>query len=131
MQRSPLAGTWSLKTWHKEADDGARSRPLGPDATGYVSHPEDGVVFVHFMAARRAQYRTNDPVGGSAEEESTAMTSRITNAGRYEDRGEQVVHHATHAACPKRVATQGCGRSRSPKTVCASAHPGRFSTVGA
>ena len=105
-QDTPLLGTWSLLEWHNEDEDGALSYTLGKDATGYISYSADGFVFVHIMAAARRDYAINDPFGGTLAEDSAAMKSQITYAGRYDFLGDKVVHHVTQASCPNWVGTK-------------------------
>jgi len=105
VEASPLVGTWSLLAWYNQTADGRRLYPLGPDATGYIGYSHDGFVFVHLMAADRALYAVNDPFGGTAEEDSAAVKSQITYAGRYEFHGDHVIHRVTHSSCPNWVST--------------------------
>ena len=103
---NPLVGTWRLICWYNVSDDGAKTYPLGEAATGYISYSNDGFVFVHLMAAKRPLYAVNDPFCGTLEEDAAAMKSHITYAGRYEYRGNDVVHLVTHASCPNWVGTE-------------------------
>lgn len=103
---SPLLGTWSLLSWYNETKDGRRIYPIGKNISGYISYAPDGFVFVHIMAADRQNYAVNDPLGGTLAEDSAAMKSQITYAGRYEDHGDHVVHQVTTASCPNWVGTK-------------------------
>ncbi len=100
-----LTGTWSLRSWYNETEDGQQIYPMGQDATGYISYSADGFVFVHISAPERAHYVLNDPYGGTAEEDSAAMKSQITYAGRYERQGDVVTHFVDHASFPNWVGT--------------------------
>ena len=106
MTSNPLVGTWQMIRWYNATDDGERFYPLGEEATGYISYSEDGFVFVHIMAAKRALYAVNDPFGGTPEEDAAAVKSHISYAGRYDYRGDSVTHKVTHASCPNWVGTQ-------------------------
>lgn len=103
---SPLVGTWRLVQWYNISEDGEKTYPLGEAATGYISYSNDGFVFVQLMAADRPLYAVNDPFGGTLEEDSAAMKSQISYAGRYEYRGDDVVHRVTHASCPNWIGTE-------------------------
>ena len=106
MTGNPLVGTWQLICWYNATDDGEKFYPLGEAATGYISYSHDGFVFVHLMAAKRALYAVNDPFGGTPEEDTAAIKSQISYAGRYDYRGDSVTHNVTHASCPNWVGTQ-------------------------
>lgn len=106
MASNPLVGTWQLIRWYNVSDDGEEMYPLGKEATGYISYSNNGFVFVHLMAASRAPYAVNDPFGGTLEENAAAVKSHISYAGRYEYRGDDVVHRVTVASCPNWVGTE-------------------------
>lgn len=103
---NPLIGTWQLIAWHNTQEDGTKTYPLGPDASGYISYSPDGFVFVHLMAANRMRYALDDPFSGTAAEDSTAIKSQITYAGPFDFKGDYVVHNVTQSSCPNWVGTQ-------------------------
>jgi hypothetical protein len=103
---NPLVGTWRLVHWYNVSGDGERTYPLGEDATGRISYSDDGFMFVHIMAANRLAYAVNDPFGGTPQEDAAAVKSHISYAGRYEYRGDDVVHRVTHASYPNWVGTE-------------------------
>lgn len=109
---NPLVGTWQLVHWYNQTEDGTKIYPLGNDATGYISYSNDGFVFVHLMAAKRALYAVNDPFGGTPEEDAAAVKSHISYAGTYEYRGHDVVHRVTHASCPNWIGSEQVRRVR-------------------
>jgi len=100
---TPLVGTWQMLDWFNLDETGQKHYPLGENATGYISYSEDGFVFVHLMAADRVPFAVNDPFGGTVAEESAAIRSQITYAGPYTFKGDEVVHHVTHASHPNWV----------------------------
>ncbi|WP_108875569.1 lipocalin-like domain-containing protein [Roseibium album] len=106
MSELTLVGTWSLIAWFNQDEDGRRVYPLGEDATGYISYSQDGFVFVHMMASNRTQYATNDPFGGTVQEDTAAIKSQITYAGPYEYKQDHVIHRVTQASCPNWVGTE-------------------------
>lgn len=103
---SAILGTWRLVSWYNQLEDGSRIYPLGKDATGFISYSNDGYVFVQMMAPDRAQYRVNDPFGGSADEDAAAIKSQISYSGSYFERDKQVVHLVETATCPNWVGTE-------------------------
>lgn len=102
----PLLGTWELLSWYNLEPNGQKHIPLGKDVEGYISYSTDGFVFVHISAARREQFELNDPFGGSMHEDSSAMKSHITYAGRYIYKSGEVVHNVVHSSCPNWVGSQ-------------------------
>jgi hypothetical protein len=104
--RERLLGTWQLVSWYNEREDGTKLYPLGPEASGYICYAPDGFLFVHLSAAGRALYSVNDPFGGSSEEDSAAMKSFISYAGRYECLSDRVIHRVTQASCPNWVGSE-------------------------
>ncbi|MEM6761963.1 MAG: lipocalin-like domain-containing protein [Pseudomonadota bacterium] len=80
--------------------------PLGERAGRSISYSHDGFVFVHMMARDRSAFATIGPFGGTPEEDAAAMKSRITDAGTYEAKGDQVMHRVTQAPCPSWVGTE-------------------------
>lgn len=103
---TPLIGIWELVAWYNETADGRRIYPLGERATGYISYSPDGFVFVQLSAADRTLYAVNDPFGGTAEEDSAAIKSQISYAGRYEYHVDHVIHQVTQSSCPNWVGTK-------------------------
>jgi len=100
---NPLVGTWQMLDWYNLDENGQKHYPLGEHATGYINYSEDGFVFVHLMAADRKPFEVNDPFGGSEAEDSAAIKSQITYAGPYTVKGDEVIHHVTHASHPNWV----------------------------
>ena len=103
---NPLIGTWSLIAWYNEREDGTRVYPLGEDASGYISYSLDGFVFVHLAAGNRQPFANKDPFTGTDAENTAAMPSHITYAGRFTDNGDHVVHHMTECSLPNWVGSE-------------------------
>lgn len=93
-----LLGTWHLASWTNTHPDGSISHPFGPAPTGYINYSADGFFFVHIARAHRAQTPSTDPFGGTRAEDSAAMKSHLTYAGRFTFNGDHVLHHVTHAS---------------------------------
>lgn len=100
-----LQGTWVLASWYNVTEAGEKFFPLGPDATGYISYAADGHVFVHIAAAERQQFSINDLFGGTDAENTAAMESHVTYAGRFTRDDSDVLHHVTHASIPNWIGT--------------------------
>jgi hypothetical protein len=70
----------------------------GEDARGYIAYTEDGHVFVAIMRQGRGPFAAGDLLSGSGAEKARAE-SFVAYCGRYEFRGESVVHHVELSAC--------------------------------
>ena len=104
--RQAILGTWNLSDWYIESEDGTKTYPLGPGATGYISYSNDDHVFVHITAKGRDKYAIEDPFGGSLEEDAAAAKSHISYAGPFSVNEDRISHHVTHASFPNWVGSE-------------------------
>jgi hypothetical protein len=79
------------------------SYPLGKDVVGYIMYNEDGYMFVAITRPNRAKFAAGDLLGGSTEEKVQAATSYVSYCGRYEFRGDIVIHHVELSLFPNWV----------------------------
>jgi hypothetical protein len=103
MSSNPLVGTWRLISWENRTLDGEVSHPLGEDASGYIAYTEDGYVFVAIMRPARRPFAAGDLLSGSAAEKARAAETYVSYCGRYEFRGETVIHHVELSLFPNWV----------------------------
>ncbi len=104
MASNPLIGTWRLLSWeNRSLVDEQVSYPLGKDATGYIMYNEDGYMFVAIMGPNRPKFAAEDLLSGTPEEEAQAEETYVSYCGRYEVRGETVVHHVELSLFPNWV----------------------------
>ncbi len=104
MTPNPLIGTWSLLSWENRIIDGQSiSYPLGRDAVGYIMYNQDGYMAVAIARPGRAKFAAGDLLGGSAEEKAQAAETYVSYCGRYEFRGDTVVHHVEYSLFPNWV----------------------------
>jgi hypothetical protein len=103
MTSYPLIGTWRLISWENRNADGHISYPLGKDAVGYIIYNRDGYMFVAIMRANRAKFAAGDLLSGSIEEKAHAAGTYVSYCGRYDFRGETVVHHVDLSLFPNWV----------------------------
>lgn len=103
MSSNPLVGTWRLISWENRTLDGEVSHPLGEDASGYIAYTEDGYVFVAIMRPARRSFAAGDLLSGSAAEKARAAETYVSYCGRYEFRGETVIHHVELSLFPNWV----------------------------
>ena len=104
---NPLIGTWRLLSWENRslADSGV-SHPLGEDAVGYIMYGRDGYMSVAISQPDRARFAAGDLLGGSAEERARAAETYVSYCGRYEFRGETVVHFVELSLFPNWVGAE-------------------------
>ncbi len=98
---NPLIGTWRLLSWeNRSLAGGGVSHPLGEDAVGYIMYGRDGYMSVAIMRPDRARFAAGDLLGGSAEERARAAETYVSYCGRYEFRGDTVVHRVELSLFP-------------------------------
>lgn len=104
MTPNPLIGSWRLMSWENRSIDGQKiSYPLGRDAVGYIMYSQDGYMSVTIMRPNRAKFAAGDLLGGSIEEKAQAAETYVSYCGRYEFRGDTVIHHVELSSFPNWV----------------------------
>lgn len=104
---NPLVGTWRLVSWeNRGVGDGGVSHPHGEDAVGYIMYGPDGHMSVAISRPDRARFAAGDLLGGSAEERAQAAETYVSYCGRYEFRGETVVHFVELSLFPDWVGAE-------------------------
>ena len=107
MASNPLIGTWSLVSWeNRSVVDGGVSYPLGKDAVGYIMYGQDGYMSVAIMHPDRAEFAAGDLLSGSAQERAQAAGTYVSYCGRYEFRGDTVVHRVELSLFPNWVGVE-------------------------
>ncbi len=96
-------GTWRIVSWENREDDGVVSYPVGPAPEGLLHYAPDGYMFVHIMRAGRTPLSTDALFGGDAPEHAEAFASHVAYAGRWEVRGDVMVHRLEIASVPNWV----------------------------
>jgi len=100
---NPLIGTWKLVSWENRGAEGQLSYPLGRDARGYLTYTLDGYMFVAIMRDNRANFVSDDLLGGTTEEKAQASESHVSYCGRYEYQRDKVIHHVEVSSFPNWV----------------------------
>jgi hypothetical protein len=100
MTSDPLVGTWRLISWENRTADGRISYPVGTDPLGYIVYSEDGYVFVAIMRPNRRKFSAGDLLRGTPEEKVHAAETYVSYCGKYDVRGETVVHHVELSLFP-------------------------------
>jgi hypothetical protein len=107
MASNPLIGTWRLISWEtRSVLDGEVSYPLGKDAVGYITYGQDGYMSVAIMRPDRAKFAAGDLLGGSTQERAQAAGTYVSYCGRYEFRGDTVVHRVELSLFPNWIGVE-------------------------
>jgi Lipocalin-like domain len=97
---NPLVGTWRLVSWENRTIDGRISYPLGDDAAGFILYTDDGYMAVAIMRRGRESFAAEDLLGGSRDEKAHAAETYVSYCGRYEYRGDSVIHYVELSLFP-------------------------------
>jgi hypothetical protein len=100
MTSNPIVGTWRFLSWENRSADGTVSYPLGPDTAGLIIYTDDGYMSVAIMRADREPFAAEDLLGGTSEEKAGAAETYVSYSGRYEFRGDSVIHHVELSLFP-------------------------------
>jgi hypothetical protein len=107
MASNPLIGTWRLVSWeNRSVVDGEVSYPLGKDAVGYIMYSQNGYMSVAIMRPDRAKFAAGDLLRASVEERAQAAGTYVSYCGRYEFRGDTVVHRVELSLFPNWIGVE-------------------------
>ena len=107
MASNPLAGTWRLVSWeNRSVVDGRVSYPLGEAAVGYLLYGDDGYMSVSIMSPERLVFAADDLLSGTHSERAQAASTYVAYCGRYEFRGDTVVHRVELSLFPNWVGVE-------------------------
>src|SRR5262245_33600708 len=113
LTREQFVGAWKLVSWENRLPDGSVRHPFGKDALGYLFYREDGYMATELMTADRPPQRSSEDIfEGTAEEKAQMMRTFLAYCGRFEVRGDTVVHHIEVGSFPNWV---GRGHVRSAR----------------
>jgi hypothetical protein len=93
MAENPFVGAWRLVSCEFRGTDGQIRYPYGRDLAGYILYGQDGYMSVAIMGTERPRFAADDIRGGTTEEKVAAADTYISYCGRYEVRGDRVIHH--------------------------------------
>jgi len=98
-------GSWELKEWTAELNDGRKVSPFGEDAVGRITYESDGNMSVQIMKNNRPQFLSEDPLQGQPDEVVAAFHGFIAYCGNYEVNlnSNQVIHQIKISSFPNWV----------------------------
>jgi len=99
MQR--FLGTWKLVSIETREADGSVFRR--GKRIGYIIYSDEGYMSVAFMKGDRPEFASGDIRGGTVEEKVAAVEGYVSYCGRYEVKGDKVIHRIEVSLFPNWV----------------------------
>lgn len=96
----PFVGAWRLLSLEARSSTGDVTYPFGMDVAGYLLYTREGYMSASIMQARRTQFASADALAASTELKAAAFDTYSSYAGRYEVRGQKVIHHVAVSSFP-------------------------------
>ena len=78
----------------------------GKDVAGWLMYSKDGSMSVALVKQNRPAFSSNDLSGGTTEEKASAFGTYITYCGKYEVKGDEVIHHLEASLFPNWAGTE-------------------------
>ncbi len=100
MRKNRFVGTWRLVSAESRTADGQIAYPWGRDARGYVIYSTDGFMMAAIMNGDRPHIASGDLRGGTIEEKAAASDTFLSYGGKYEVKGDRVIHHVEVSSYP-------------------------------
>lgn len=100
MSPDQLVGTWKLERMRTTYDSGREIYPMGEDAQGWLLYTSDGYMAAFLSRANRPAFETGEMLSADDAEKVRAWDSFFSYCGRYEVRGDEVVHHVEASIYP-------------------------------
>jgi hypothetical protein len=99
-----LVGTWRLRTWTSEGEDGVQN-PMGERPEGVLVYTTDGTMIAAMGRADRPPIDGTDMHGGPVDQRLDAWSTFIAYYGTFRVDGEDVVHDVSMSLYPNWVGT--------------------------
>jgi hypothetical protein len=102
MKTEKFIGSWELKKWTAELNDGTEIFPFGEDAIGRITYDKKGYMSVQVMKNKRSKFHSEDPLQVRSEEAIIAINDFLSYCGSYEvyNNPNQVVHRIYISSFP-------------------------------
>lgn len=102
MKNKKCIGSWELKKWTAELNDGTEIFPFGEDAIGRVTYKKSSEMSVHVMKNNRLKFLSEDPLQAKPEEMIIAFQDFLSYCGSYEvhNMSNQMLHKIKSALSP-------------------------------
>jgi len=106
MSADRFVGAWRLLSLEARTSAGDVSYPYGKDAAGYLLYAREGYMSVSVMQARRTNFALPEDPRTPVEEKLAAFDTYSSYSGRYEVRGQKVIHHIEISLFPNWTGTE-------------------------
>ena len=106
MPSNPFEGTWRLVSAVAKTSSGEVTHLYGKDPIGYLIYTPDGYMAVTIMPPGRPNFASADIRAASVEERVSAFATYLSYCGRYEIKGEKIVHHIELSLFPNFSGTE-------------------------
>ncbi len=93
-------GVWRIVSWENEDEDGSITWPVGRRPEGLLHYAAGGHMMVQIAASGRARLTTGELFAGGVEERAAAFAAHVAYGGRWEIRGEQMIHKLEISSVP-------------------------------
>ena len=105
MKNENFIGSWELKKWTAELDDGTEVFPFGEDAIGRITYDKHWNMSVQLMKNDRPKFHSEDPLQATPDEMFKAFRDFLSYCGSYEvyNNPNQVVHRINISSFPNWV----------------------------
>ena len=98
-----LVGTWRLVGIERPGSDPSQD-PFGPSPMGYIIYTPEGYMAADFMGSGRSPFG-GSPAGAADEIVAAAARGYHSYCGRYQTRGDSVIHQVEVSLLPHEVGT--------------------------
>lgn len=106
MSTDRFVGAWRLLSLEARTSTGDVSYPYGKDAAGCLLYSGEGYMSVSVMQAGRAGFTSTDDLQAPVEEKLAAFDTYSSYSGKYELRGQKVIHHVAISLFPNWTGTE-------------------------
>ena len=100
-----LVGSWTLVEWTIQYADGRTTRPFEPGQQGLLVYAADGMMSATIYSSARPAFDGADVRKQSDAAQAAAFDSYFHYAGRWQARGDDVLHDVTTALNPTMIGT--------------------------
>ena len=121
--KDQLAGTWTIVSNDNVAPDGTKRQLFGPNPKGLLILAANGQFAQIMVRADRANFKANNRLEGTAEENKAAVQGTTATFGTWsaDEASKTLVVRIEGSMFPNPVGTSRNAPSRSPEINCGSA----------